>query len=112
MKDTNALKRELNQRVDQLPAEQLREVLDFVNYLLYKKGARQTKPTQVDASEHDPLVGLIGSIDEAPFAHNIDEELYGDRPAPDTAVEEVRKRLAKIKGSMSETIRSMRGARG
>ena len=37
MNDTKALKRELDQRVDQLPEEQLREVLDFVASLARKQ---------------------------------------------------------------------------
>jgi len=39
MKDTQALRRELGQQVDQLPERQLREVLDFVESLHRERGS-------------------------------------------------------------------------
>ena len=77
MEDKKTLKRELDKQVDQLPEDQLREVLDFVGYLLQHTETHPPKPAQPIPPEQDPILDLIGMVDVKPFAHNIDGELYG-----------------------------------
>jgi hypothetical protein len=47
------------------------------NYLLEKKERLPAKPTEPPPSERDPILDLIGTVGVEPFAHHIDEELYG-----------------------------------
>jgi hypothetical protein len=77
MNDPNALKRKLDEHISRLSEDRLHEVLDFVGYLLQKKEGKQTKSSESPPPEHDPILDLIGMVDVEPFAHNIDEELYG-----------------------------------
>jgi len=72
------LKKQLVRKIDQLPEECLRQVADFIGYLLTKKqcetflaGDKALDPKQ------DPILDLIGIADMEPFSQKIDEELYG-----------------------------------
>ncbi len=75
-----ALKQELQIKLEQLPASKLQEVFDFVNFLLFQqthsKTSRQVE-IAVPEPEHDPLLEFIGAVSHGTLAQNIDEEVYG-----------------------------------
>lgn len=73
-----ALRERLIQGMDKLPPDCLREVLDFVDYLLIKEGEKRTAETP-DALDFpkNPLLKLIGGVSHGSLAHGINEELYG-----------------------------------
>jgi len=72
------LKQELMSRVDRLPEEDLREVVDFAGYLL-SRAASQFSPESSVALDPtlDPILQVIGIGDVEPFAQDVDELLYG-----------------------------------
>jgi len=73
------LRERLIEEIDRLPEERLREVLDFVEYILMKEGRRSTpKSSEGLDPEKDPILKLMGIADVEPFSQNIDEQLYGD----------------------------------
>jgi hypothetical protein len=63
--------------LEELPEEKVKEILDFTESLLLREKAKKSQPT-LDPGE-DPILGLIGLANEAPFADKIDDDLYGDR---------------------------------
>lgn len=72
------LKQQLFKKLDQLSEDRIREVVDFVGYLLSKQEEMVAPKSDNDLEPNrDPLLKLIGIADVEPFAHNIDEELYG-----------------------------------
>ena len=72
------LKQDIVRELDRLPAETLREVRDFVEFLVMKRSGdrKSSEATQ--------------------------------EKAPDVSLEEVRERLSTMKGSMAETVSDMR----
>ncbi len=62
--------------LEQLPDENVKELLDFTEFLLLRKQIKKSK--LIIDPEKDPILDLIGLADEEPFASEIDEELYGD----------------------------------
>jgi hypothetical protein len=62
--------------LEELPGERVEELLYFIEFLLKRERVKKSKLTL--NPEKDPILRLIGLADEAPFADNIDEELYGD----------------------------------
>lgn len=72
------LKQDIVRELDRLPAETLREVRDFVEFLVMRRSADRT-PSEARQEE-----------------------------GPEASVEEVRERLSTINGSMAETISDMR----
>ena len=81
MMERNALKRRLVAEIENLSEDHLPEVLDFVGKLKAKKRAQKLlpKPKRKLDPAKNPLRGLIGMADVEPFAHKIDEELYGQK---------------------------------
>lgn len=76
-----ALKRKLVTEIEKLPEDHLPEVLGFVEKLKAKKMVQKLPPKpkrKLDPAKN-PLRGLIGMADVEPFAHKIDEELYGEK---------------------------------
>ena len=71
------LKKDIVRDLDRLPPETLREVRDFVDFLMTKRSAG---PTPLEATEEK---------------------------APTVSLEEVREQLSTIEGSMAETISDM-----
>jgi hypothetical protein len=72
------LKTQLDHKLTMLPNDRLREVLDFVEYLLSK----EQKTPAVNAQEtldpaHDPILQYSGGVAHGSLARDIDEELYG-----------------------------------
>ena len=63
--------------LEELPEEKVKELLDFTESLLLREKAKNSEST-LDPDK-DPILRLVGSLDEEPFADKIDEELYGDQ---------------------------------
>ena len=78
MTASQVLKQELQVKIEQLPANKLQEVLDFVSFLLQQNRA-STHPQHIEelALEKDPLLEFIGAVSHGSLAQEIDEELYG-----------------------------------
>ena len=79
------IKEKIIKDIDRLPESSLKEIMDFVNFLLSKNDDKKKNKTKDKIRNHkkldpskDPLLKFIGSIDVEPFAHNIDNELYGE----------------------------------
>ena len=75
MSDTKA---KIVEALDTLPEERQREVLDFVESLRSKE---QPMTQEERDPEENPLLDLIGSVDEDLGSDRVDEQLYGDDPA-------------------------------
>jgi len=75
MKSEQVLKKRVMKEIEKLPENHLREARDYADNLLKKK--RDAKETQLDP-ENDPILQVCGIADVEPFAHKIDEELYGE----------------------------------
>jgi len=87
------IKENIIKEINKLPEESLKEVNDFVSFILAKSGfnrkkrsyhhslARQReilKQSKELNPAKDPLLKIIGIADVEPFANRIDKELYGD----------------------------------
>ncbi len=76
--NTVALKERLLKHVERLSEADIREVLDFVEFLQTKRHKVEPIPEKAHLDpESDPILKLIGIADVEPFADRIDEELYG-----------------------------------
>ena len=67
--------------IEELPEDHLPKVVDFVGKLKIKKRGQKLSPEpkrKLDPTKN-PLRELIGIANVEPFAHKIDEELYGKR---------------------------------
>lgn len=72
------LKERLIKELEKLPEDCLRQVLDFVDYLLIKERKESiTKPSDDLDPQKDPLLKFIGGVSYGSLARGIDEELYG-----------------------------------
>ena len=77
MDTAGMLKTEINQELDKLPEDQLRQVLDFVEQLLNSKRKEQPPHTTSPLPlEDDPILKFIGGASHGSLAQNIDDELY------------------------------------
>ncbi len=76
--DAVVLKKRLLNRLKSLSEIDIREVLDFVEFLQIKrhKTAPLSENAQLDP-EKDPILKLMGIADVESFADMIDQELYG-----------------------------------
>lgn len=67
-------KQALLNAIEQLPEQQLIEVLQYVQHLSpTQKSTLPTSPNQVV----DPLAEFIGAVDRGSLAADLDDELYG-----------------------------------
>lgn len=72
------LKERLIKELEKLPEDRLREVLDFVGYLVAKERKEITlKPSEDLDPQKDPLLKFIGGVSCGSLAKEIDKELYG-----------------------------------
>jgi hypothetical protein len=75
------LKRKLVAEIETLSEDELPRVLDLIGKLKSRQKARQ--PLSVlqkrRAQSKNPLRELVGLAEAEPFAHKIDEDLYGKR---------------------------------
>jgi len=76
--EAQVLRQALIAEVEKLPADYLREVLDFVRFILFRATYRTPERREPLDPRQNPLLKLIGIADVEPFADNIDEELYGE----------------------------------
>jgi predicted dinucleotide-utilizing enzyme len=72
------LKEELENKLEQLPASKLQEVLDFASFLLSQQShedfsSYNSKPLKAD---EDPLLNFIGAVSHGRLAEDIDDEVY------------------------------------
>ena len=82
MTPTESLKQELLREIEKLPADKLKEVLQFVGLLRDSENQhsygdseeQQKKDTSV--SNTDPLSEFIGAVSHGSLAQNLDTELY------------------------------------
>ena len=83
MEDKKTLKRELVEQVDQLPEEQLREVLDFVESLRREPSAPRSSVEENIAAIVDEAPRAVWKNVPADGAKHHDHYIYG-RPKHDT----------------------------
>lgn len=68
----------VKEALGRLSEDKLVEVFDFVGYLLAReKREEQEEKLELDPKK-DPLLKYIGGVSVEPFAHKIDEILYGE----------------------------------
>ncbi|MBU3967279.1 MAG: DUF2281 domain-containing protein [Euryarchaeota archaeon] len=74
---TNVLDREIFLvALEKLPDENIKELLDFTEFLLLKEQSKKSK-LLIDPNK-DPILKLIGLANEEPFADKIDDDLYSE----------------------------------
>ncbi|MDF5716037.1 MAG: hypothetical protein PUP93_19650 [Rhizonema sp. NSF051] len=68
-------KQAIFEAIEQLPEQQLEDVLRYVQQL-----ARTEKSASVNphSNSSDPLANFIGAVSHGSLAVNLDDELYGD----------------------------------
>ena len=66
-------KQSLLNAIEQLPEQQLIEVLQYVQHLSHVQKSMPTEPNRVV----DPLAEFIGAVSHGSLAANLDDELYG-----------------------------------
>jgi hypothetical protein len=72
------LKDRLVRELERLPEDRLREVLDFVEYLLSKEHVAQAvEPGKELDPAQDPIPKFIGGVSHGSLAKHLDKELYG-----------------------------------
>lgn len=77
MEDEHSLKDAVIKEIENLPEDQLREILDFVGYLQSKKFKQpDARKTRESLSQEDPLEQYIGGVSQGTLAQDIDKELY------------------------------------
>ncbi len=69
----------IREALEHLPEGKLAEVFDFVSFLLAKEGRERIEETRELDPEKDPILReYIGGVSVEPFAHKIDDILYGE----------------------------------
>ena len=78
MTTAQGLKQKLLMEVERLPEYRLREVLDFVGFLLSQKNRYSPGYQEQELDpEKNPILQFIGGVSHGSLAQGIDEELYG-----------------------------------
>jgi hypothetical protein len=79
MMTDQTLRQELQTKLEQLSTAKLREVLDFVSFLLSRQDRGEVDTPKISDSqpEQDPLLEYIGAGSHGALARDIDEEVYG-----------------------------------
>jgi chaperonin cofactor prefoldin len=68
----------VKEALGRLSEDKLVEVFDFVGYLLARE-KREEKAEELELDpKKDPILKYIGGVSVEPFAHKIDEILYGE----------------------------------
>lgn len=76
--NTVDLKNQLMDNLERLSEGDIQEILDFVEFLLIKRKKEKIISQRIGLDpEKDPILKLMGLADVEPFAHRIDQELYG-----------------------------------
>ncbi|MBE9213947.1 hypothetical protein IQ247_14945 [Plectonema cf. radiosum LEGE 06105] len=68
------IKQEVFEAIEQLPEQQLEDVLQYIKQL----ASIQTTVTKPLTPVNDPLADFIGVVSHGSLATNLDNELYGD----------------------------------
>jgi len=68
----------VKEALEHLSEDKLAEVFDFVGYLLAKEKREEREEEAELDSQKDPILKYIGGVSVEPFAHKIDEILYGE----------------------------------
>ena len=78
MSTDRTIETQLAHKLTMLPDDRLREVLDFVEYLLSKEQKAQTviPPETLDPAQ-DPILQYSGGVAHGSLARDIDADLYG-----------------------------------
>jgi chaperonin cofactor prefoldin len=72
------LEEAVKEALGHLSEDKLVEVFDFVGYLLARE-KREEKAEELELDpKKDPILKYIGGVSVEPFAHKIDEILYGE----------------------------------
>ena len=66
------IKQQLLGKIEVLPDESLKELLDFAEYL------HKIKESKSIMNEENPILKFIGGVSHGTLAKRIDEELYGN----------------------------------
>ncbi len=72
----------VKEAIEHLPEDKLSEVFDFVGYLLAKEKMEREREEKSELDmdpKKDPILKYIGTVSVEPFAHKIDEILYGEQ---------------------------------
>jgi hypothetical protein len=65
----------ITEKLQELPDYSLSEVLDFVEFLTWK---RRNEKQPISVPEEDPILSVLGILDGEPLTNEqIDDELYG-----------------------------------
>ena len=68
----------VKEALGRLSEDKLVEVFDFVGYLL-ARGKREEQAEEIELDpKKDPILKYIDGISVEPFAHKVDEILYGE----------------------------------
>ena len=68
----------VKEALGRLSEEKLAEVFDFVGYLLAREKREERENEAELDPQKDPILKYIGGVSVEPFAHKIDEILYGE----------------------------------
>jgi hypothetical protein len=79
METDSPLETQLVHKLTMLPDDRLREVLDFVEFLLSKEQQAQAviSPETLDPAQ-DPILQYSGGVAHGSLARDIDDDLYGE----------------------------------
>ena len=76
---SQVLKDMVKEALEYLSQEKIAEVFDFIGYLLAKEKREEgEEETELDPQKDPILKYYIGAVSVEPFAHKIDEILYGE----------------------------------
>jgi hypothetical protein len=71
-------KQQLFEALNKLPDSAMQEVFNYTEFILTRRLKQQSPLTKKKLDPRkDPLLKLMGIADVEPFAHKIDQELYG-----------------------------------
>jgi hypothetical protein len=77
MKHTAKLRKRLFDRLGRVPEGDIREVSDFVEFILNKRRRKKSQKA-APAPDRDPILKIMGRASVEPFSKDIDRELYAE----------------------------------
>lgn len=75
--EEESLRNRVLENLRKLPERDLKEVLNFTEFILAKHKKKPTRKAEKLDPKKDPILKLIGMADVEPFAETIEQELYG-----------------------------------
>jgi hypothetical protein len=76
-KHTTKLRKRLFDRLGRVPESDIRQVSDFVEFILDKRRRKQSQRA-IPSPDKDPLLKMMGKASVVPFSKDIDRELYAE----------------------------------